>query len=158
MQTISYVSITRQGRFLFWLKLLLLFFERLFKLSESQYSTANISFPLPAFHSETRKLYCARLLDSALQTRSWNHHHNRRTRQKPELPAPLLVRLTLPFGAKKARAMSTRSRLPLRPSRQRSQIQPRRGVSVCSEIFSLHSISFVNSVRNSCTKYCNDSD
>lgn len=77
MQTISYVSITRQGKFLFWLKLLLLFFESHFQLSKIQYSIANIFFST-AFHNETRKLYCAwSYATLALPNISWNHHHNR---------------------------------------------------------------------------------
>lgn len=48
-RAISYVSITRQGRFLFWLKVLLLFFESLFKPPDTQHRTANSSFPTACF-------------------------------------------------------------------------------------------------------------
>lgn len=87
MQTISCVSITRQGRFLFWLKLLLLFFKRLFK---SQ--TLHTVLPKQFFHgllcTARRELPCARATRLSTAGQRLSHRPNGCTRQRPEPPAP----------------------------------------------------------------------
>lgn len=144
MPTISYVSIRRQGRVLFWLKLLLLSCERLCKPSHSQQFCQHI------FHcwlppASQAALLCPSHWTPAAWNSSRNHH-----------PKRLNWQHCCQQGPQNPGVMSTRSCSHHR-HRGGPRIQPR-AVAVCSENVSLHSISFVNRARSSCTKYCNDSD
>lgn len=61
-QPLVNVSIRRQGRVLFWLKLLLLSCERLCKPSHSQHCSANTFF-IAGFPQPDKQLFCAQSLD-----------------------------------------------------------------------------------------------
>lgn len=151
MPTISYVSIRRQGRVVFWLKLLLLSCERFCKPSYSQHSSANTFFIAGSPQPDKQLFYARSHWTPAPRNSSWNHHPKGLNWQHCCQRGP-----QYPSGAKNPGVMSTRS-----CSHHRHQgapwIQPRAG-AVCSDNVSLHSISFVNRARSSCTKYCNDSD
>lgn len=77
MPTISYVSIRRQGRVLFWLKLLLLSCERLCKPSHSQHSSANTLF-IPGFPQPDKQLFCAQSHWTPAPWNSSENHHPKR--------------------------------------------------------------------------------
>lgn len=149
-QLLVNVSIRRQGRVLFWLKLLLLSCERLCKPSHSQHSSAN-TFSIAGFPQPDKQLFCAQShWTAAPWNSSWNQHAKglswqpccSRGAQNPLVPGPT--------SAEHEELLPAQT-----PSC--SRLQPR-AVPVCSENVSLHSINFVNRARSSCTKYCNDSD
>lgn len=151
MPTISYVSIRRQGRVLFfWLKLLFLSCERLCRPSYSQHCSANTFF-IAGFPQPDKQLFCARV--TVLQhpgtaagitiPRAWTG----------SLAVSEVLR-TLWF--QEPRSDEHKELLPSQTPRW--SLTPAQSCSVCSENVSLHSISFVNRARSSRTKYCNDSD
>lgn len=149
-QPLVNVSIRRQGRVLFWLKLLLLSCERLCKASHSEHCSANTFF-IASFPQPDKQLFCAQSLDcSTLQQQLASPS------QETALAALLPARCSEPSGARNPGVLSTRSCSHHR-HRGGPRLQPG-AVPVCSEKVSLHSISFVNRARSSCTKYCNDSD
>lgn len=146
-QPLVNVSIRRQGRVLFWLKLLLLSCERLCKPSHSQHCSANTFF-IAGFPQPDKQLFCAQSLDCSTLEQQLESPS-----QETALAASEVLRT---LWCQEPRSAEHKELLPAQTPRG-PRLQPR-AVPVCSEKVSLHSISFVNRARSSCTKYCNDSD